>query len=173
MRFLRASSHFHGFRYAASSADNRFPVAKSPLPTGLVLKPGDSPLIDCSSFITALAVYGWPGIEWDGDAYSDMQIFSVDNLWSPVHAWERHGLGKRTEAPANGWGFYQSWIDDQFADVDGDGISGGHQWAYSHKLQLRLHSTIKKSAGPTMDRGVTWDSLEKYYKAGIRGVELK
>ena len=162
-----AGRGFLGWRYATRSADNRFPTIKGCLPAGLLLKPGDARVIDCSTFITALVCYAWPEKEWDAEAYSDMQIMDASRLWSPVDAWERHSLGTRVDGPADGWGLYQSWVDDQLPT-----ISGGHQWAFHGGLGLRLHSSSRDGRGPTLDRDVSWDALAKYYKAGISGVEL-
>jgi hypothetical protein len=168
-----AGRAFLGWRYATKSGDNRFPTIKGCLPAGLLHKPGDPRLIDCSTFITALACYAFPDTDWDAQAYADMQIMDATRLWSPVDAWARHGLGTRVEdSPADGWGFYQSWVDDKAAEFDGDPISGGHQWAYHGRLKLRLHSSSRGAVGPTLDRGVTWESLESYYKDGIMGVTL-
>lgn len=181
MRFrnpLAMSAYFHGYRYAMKSADNRFPVIKGPLPTSLLWIPAQgygARLIDCSTFIMALAIYCHPDVAWDDKAYPDGQIMNSARLWSPVDMWIRHGLGRRInegEAPASGWGFYQSWVDDKPADIDGDPISGGHQWAYHAKKKLRLHSTIRGERGVILERGVKFSDLEKYYKDGIQGVEL-
>lgn len=174
MKFLKSAAHFIGWKYATSSPDNRFPLIRGCLPPHLGWKPGDARVIDCSSFITALAVYGFPNVEWDDDAYGQMQIFSIDDLWSPPQAWSRHGLGRLMEHNefADGWGFYQSWRDAKLADEDGDGIAGGHQWAFHQRLGLRLHSSSRGGIGPTMDRNVTVEDLLSYYHDGVLGVDL-
>lgn len=174
-RITNAAAHFLGYSYASKGVGNVFPVVRGCLPPSLLWTPGRARLIDCSTFITALAVYVAKGVEWDAEAYADMQISHGDpsRLWSPVDAWERHGLGTRVDGPVDGWGLYQSWVDAKATDEDGDPISGGHQWAFNGRLGLRLHSTSLGGRGPTMDRGVNWADLEAYYDDGIQGVELK
>jgi hypothetical protein len=107
-----------------------------------------------------------PDVEWDRGAYSDLQIMDPARLWSPLDAWERHGLG--TALPAGiacqGWGLYQSWVDT-------DRIRGGHQWAYHGAMNVRVHSSSIGNAGPTWER-VPFAELVSKYPAGIRGVEL-
>lgn len=117
-------------------------------------------------------VYSHPDVEWDEAFYPDAQIMDASRLWSPVDAWARHRVGTVVEdAPAAGWGVYQSWVDDAPAAIDGDGISGGHQWLYHGRHQLRLHSS-SRAGRVTMDRFVEWPHLVDYYKAGIKGVAL-
>ncbi len=165
-RLIRASAQFLGWSYAKSTGDNRFPVIHGPLPSGLLLKPGDDPRIDCSTFMTALVVYANSDVDFDAEFYADSQIFDAARPWSPVQAWERHGIGTRVDGPVDGWAIYQSWKSL-------DPLRSGHQWAYHGGHQLRLHSSSSRGGiGPTMDRGVTWESLAAYYPAGIRGVEL-
>ncbi|MEE8471675.1 MAG: hypothetical protein V3S82_00750 [Dehalococcoidia bacterium] len=172
-RILAASSHFLGWGYASQTGQNRLPVIRGCLPPSLVLKAGDSHLIDCSTFTTALVCYGFPGVEWDAMAYRDMQVQDATRLWSAPEAWVRHGLGGVLDnIPADGWGMYQSWVDDKLEEFDGDGISGGHQWLFNAKHGLRLHSSSRDHIGPTMDRGVSWAWLKGYYRDGIRGVAL-
>jgi hypothetical protein len=165
---------FLGYRYARVSATNRFPVQRGCLPKSLTLEPGDDRLIDCSSFVTASLVYMHPEIDWDEQAYDDMQIMDASRLWSPVDAWQRHGVGealpKKTAAPQ--WGVYQSWVDDQLPEFDGDGISGGHQWFYHRGLGVRVHSSSRGLVGPTYEH-VSWDTLLEKYPASIRGVALR
>lgn len=165
-KLIRSSAQFLGWSYASTTGDNRFPVIREPLPSGLLLKAGDDPRIDCSTFIAALVVYAFPDVEFDDQYYADAQIFDAARPWSPVEAWARHGIGTRTDGPVDGWAIYQSWRSL-------DPLRSGHQWAYHGGLKLRLHSSSSRGGiGPTMDRGVTWDSLSEYYRAGIRGVEL-
>ena len=164
---------FTGFRYAATSADNRFPVIRGCLPASLELREGDAKLIDCSSYVTASVVYKEPSIEWDAEAYEDMQIMDAKRLWSPVDCWHRHGLGRllAKNTFADQWGVYQSWVDDQLPEFDGDGISGGHQWFYHGRLGLRQHSSSRGGIGPTQQH-ISIEALIAKYPAGIRGVAL-
>lgn len=173
LTFPEAAAHFLGYRYAVASKDNRYPVARGCLPAGLVHKPGQKKLIDCSTFITACVCYMDSGRDWDQTAYADMQIMDAGSLWSPLDAWERHGVGQAMAAGemAGQWGIYQSWVDDQAAAIDGDPISGGHQWAYHGGLGIRIHSSSRGATGPTREH-VTFNELLKHYKAGVRGVRV-
>ena len=168
-----AAAHFLGYRYAVASQDNRYPVARGCLPSGLVLQPGDQRRVDCSTFITAVVCYMDAERAWDQSAYADMQIMDAARLWSPLDAWERHGVGRAMAVGemAPRWGIYQSWVDDQAAAIDGDPISGGHQWAYHGGLGVRIHSSSRGATGPTREH-VAFGDLLKYYKAGVRGVEV-
>ena len=124
-----------------------------------------------STFATALVVYGHQDVEWDDQFYADAQIKDASRLWSPVDAWARHGVGEVVDGSADGWGLYQAWVDDKPAAVDGDGISGGHQWLYNARHKIRLHSS-SRAGRVTMDRFVEWGDLADYYKDGIKGVAL-
>ena len=175
MTIPEAAAHFLGWRYAKSSGDNRFPVVRDCLPKSLLWTPGDARLIDCSTFAVAVLVYAYAGrVEWDGNAYADMQVMDAGRLWSSVDAWDRHGLGTPAGAQkvAQGWGVYQGWVDDQPSESDGDPISGGHQWLYHSGMGVRLHSSSRGGVGPLWER-VEWGELVTRYRAGIRGVALR
>ena len=66
---------------------------------------------------------------------------------------------------------WASRLDAKPAAIDGDGISGGHQWLYNSRHKLRLHSS-SRARRVTMDRFVEWDALADYYSDGIKGVAL-
>lgn len=186
MSIPTAAAHFLGWRYANTreGEKNRLPVVRDCLPSSLLLKPGQDRLVDCSTFWTAVMVYRHAWVDWDAEAYPDMQIFDAARPWSPVDAWVRHGLGndlnlgenahgrRAVLEPAQGWGAYQGWVDPDLPEVDGDGVSGGHQWGYHGGMGVRLHSTSRGSRGPTREHA-DWGDLLAYYKGGIRGVELR
>lgn len=158
-----AAAHFLGYRYASARDGDRnvVPVGGGCLPANLVRGPREPKLVDCSTFLAAVAVYAHAGVvEWDARAYSDLQIMGSD-LWSPVDCWVRHGLGDEVDGPVQGWGFYQGW-----------GNGSGHQWAYHGGMGIRLHSSSTGKAGPTWER-VEWKGLADRYVDGIRGVELQ
>lgn len=175
MSIPEAAAHFLGWRYAKRSADNRFPVVRDCLPTSLLWTPDDAKVIDCSTFAAAVLVYAYADrVTWDAKAYADMQVMDATRLWSCVDAWDRHGLGTPAgvSGPAQGWGVYQGWVDDQPEESDGDPISGGHQWLFHAAMGVRVHSTSVGGVGPTWER-VEWSTLVARYRSGIRGVALR
>lgn len=184
MSVPEAAAHCLGWAYAIKSTDNRFPAPQEPLPARLLWRPGDRKLIDCSSYLAMIAAYVHADlVDWDPEAYPDMQIMDAARLWSPVDCWERHGLGTRipTEAnrhgyatvvqPAQGWAFYQAWVDIEPAEVDGDPIGPGHQFAAHGGMGIRIHSSSRGGRGPVRE-ALDWAKLLDYYAHGIQGVAL-
>ena len=119
MTVLAAAAHFLGYRYATRSADNCVPVVRDFLPAGL--EQNGPRLVDCSTFMAALAAYVFAGtVDWDAEAYEDMQVMDASDLWSVVACWVRHGLGSRVPTglnsqgretvlePPQGWAFFQA-----------------------------------------------------------------
>ena len=166
MNLPAAAAHFLGYRYASRSADNRAPVVRGCLPVALAWRPGDDRRVDCSTFISALAVYMAADLEWDAAAYADMQIMDAARLWSPLDAWARHGIGARMEPgeACQGWGLYQGWADTA-------AVRGGHQWAYHGGMGIRVHASSIGDVGPIWER-VAFSSLAGKYRSGIQGVRL-
>jgi len=185
MSVQSAAAYFLGWRYAGSTQENRFPVQQGCIPSTLVINHGQEKRIDCSSFMVALACYAYAGrVQWDADAYSDLQVMDVGRLWSAVDCWERHQLGTRlptlanrhnrptVTTPARGWGFYQAWVDTDPAEIDGDPIGPGHQFAYHGGMGVRMHSSSDEGCGPVWER-ISWAELVEYYAHGIQGIALQ
>jgi len=171
-RILRAAAHFSGWDYARTTTENKIPQPRAPLPESLVWHPGDRRRVDCSTFAAALVVYAFPDLELDPAWYAAVQIMDAGRPWSAPDAWAAYRVGRAVEGlTAPRWGLYQGWADDKPADVDGDPISGGHQFFFHAGSALRLHAS-SRAGRVTMDRSVTVEDLKQAYPAGIRGVSL-
>jgi len=171
MSFPEAAAHFLGYRYAFATKGHRsrVPVIRDPLPSSLLWEPGMERRIDCSGFITAALAFAYADlVEWDAQAYGEMQVFDAGRPWSPVECWTRHNLGAPlpNNEHAQGWGVYQGWVS-----AEPGSISGGHQWAYHGGMGVRVHSTIRGGIGPIWERA-HWEDLVGFYRAGIHGVAL-
>ena len=87
--------------------------------------------IDCCRYVEAvLRMWLAASIQDYPESRADLNIYDGKYPWSPIEACRRMGIAKRIgrQAMSSRAGIFvcQGWDDPDLAEVDGDGLAGGH-----------------------------------------------